>query len=205
MRKLTVSGISLSMLIAGYFCWDIARGVGKTGGDASPKRTERDDIREFAPASQQVPAVERDSLRPVVGNLPASVKEVSREVQIASAWVDRRERAIKRAQVKSDTLRAFHDVQPRDGWAAEMEMRLRDLAQPEGISFDEVTCRASVCRIVASGDDKTKVMEAVASTSRLDKMKMFSRLIRDVDGKATVESFLSPSGTKWPQPKFEDG
>jgi hypothetical protein len=117
----------------------------------------------------------------------------------------RKLRAQRRAEKKSETLRAFFASQPRDGWAAQTEIELRQLQLPPGILFEEVSCHSTVCRIVATGQDKMQVLEAVSSSVSTAGMKSYTRWISDPDGTAKAEGFMSPSGTQWPQPSYDDG
>jgi hypothetical protein len=114
-----------------------------------------------------------------------------------------REEAIRRADKRSNTLRRFHEAQPRDAWAQETEIELQRAVLPEGIQFREVSCRADICRVVATGGDRYAIFNAVSGVSK--EKKTFSRQVETSPGLATVEAFISPNDSDWPNPFADQG
>ncbi|HEX2879160.1 MAG TPA: hypothetical protein VHO25_06460, partial [Polyangiaceae bacterium] len=60
---------------------------------------------------------------------------------------------------------------------------------------------SAVCRFVASGPDKMQLLE---TTSSVGEMKSFSRVVPGTEEAPQVVAYLSPSGTKWPRPTFDE-
>jgi hypothetical protein len=112
--------------------------------------------------------------------------------------LDRREEAQRRAQQRSTALREFYESRPRNGWAAETEIALRDSLRADDIAFDEIGCRAGICCVVAIGEQRDEIFRTVSQAAN---MKTFSRVLSETDGTMTVESFMSPAETQWPVPQ----
>jgi hypothetical protein len=127
------------------------------------------------------------------GKLAAITTEVA-----APKALTRKEEATRRAEQRSNALREFYSTQTRNAWAAETEIALRDSLDSEQVSFEEIGCRAGICRLLAIGAERNQIFNAV---SRAADMKTFSRVLSETDGKFTVESFMSPAETSWPVPQ----
>lgn len=197
--------------LTGFICWDIARGGGvkpKTNENLTAAKDYRTEEATVEPRSMRSGRVMSSKASEVLQiELPDESNDISSQAEISQEEKDavRLEQKLARAAKKSETLRAFFLSQPRDGWASQTEIELRQTQPPEGIVFEDVGCRSGVCRIVASGEDKKKVMDAFSTTVRSTKMKSYSRLVSDADGVAKVEGYLSPGDVTWPRPQFDDG
>jgi len=115
----------------------------------------------------------------------------------------RRQESIRRADKRIQTLRNYFTAQPRNSWAQETEVELRRATLPQGIAFQEVSCKTDVCRVIVTGPERHAIFDAISATQR-SKMT-YSRQIEEGAGIVRVESFLSPTGTQWPNPFSDEG
>jgi hypothetical protein len=114
---------------------------------------------------------------------------------------NREEESRIRNEKRSNTLRAFLDSQPRNSWAEQAEIELRNLALPKGVSVDKLSCRADICRLDVSGPEAREIFDFLSHAQK--RTRTFSRTVSNKDGTVRIEAFLSPSSTRWPTPVLE--
>lgn len=202
--RLMIGGAVAVALLSAYVSWDVAYSRA-TGNETVAGVNESTDN-----------VVQTMSPRPVRSmNAPTQAVPLPIEVKVNEGPqnpgdstnnaglndVQRRERAQRRADRKVETLNAFFASQARNAWATEKEIELRSMPLPEGVKLDEVSCHSEVCRLVASGTDKMQLLEA---TSSVGEMKSFARIVPGTEEAPQLVAYLSPSGTKWPRPTFDE-
>jgi hypothetical protein len=195
--------------LTGYVYWDIARASSDWRPSSETKVANQyetlHDPKHKTDLAVPTKVVLTTGLHPTAKVESPHVENDNGELTGEEKEAKRLERKLARAVKKSETLSNFFLSRPRDSWAAQTEIELRQRQAPEGVAFEEIGCRAGVCRIVASGQDRLKVMDALSAAISSTRMKSYSRLVSNSDGVAKVEGYLSPGDIKWPRPSFDDG
>jgi hypothetical protein len=193
-------------LLAGYVYWDVARPL-QSNKDALQASVGQRKVAEQASANLQrrsVTELSRHGTKHEGNENPGDVGgAMPGKLATSSTSETRRQEAIRRADLRSETLRNFHATQPRNAWAQEAEIELQKASLPEGIAFKEVSCKADICRVVATGRDRHAIFDVVSGVQK--ERKTFSRQISESGGIATVESFVSPNSADWPNPFAKEG
>jgi hypothetical protein len=196
-------GIGLAIAaLAGYICWDISRPLlrkSRSQGAVAQlaARTTRDADQSHETRTPRSMGADERAIR---RSVPPTTSEESGATDPREA---KRQEAIRRADQRTETLRQFHSTQPRNAWAQETEIAFQRAPLPEGVTFREVSCKADICRIVASGKDRYAIFDAVSGVQ--EERKTFSRQISESDGVAIVETFVSPNDSDWPNPFSKEG